>query len=323
MEQTRFVWLVAGLLCLGMSVFAAEVTGTGTLTAQGNGQAHLNMQRGSATINGTGNLYINSGARVEINGIPGDVSEVKNPQGTVKGHEYTGFMGQAVVSGDPLDVTVTGININISATGIGNAYLVGDGGYQVVRDSDGATVTASNWSVSPPKELAAEWKTVAVPFGTSPTAVAENTTPDSLTAQGNGTVRVDITSGAITIAGSGDLFVSSHAHVDMTGTQGTLSTQIDRANVVEGYCYHGFHGQAVIGGDHFNVRLEGKEVHLTAHGVGNAWLIGEGSYVLANEQGSASHATASWIAPPAKGLQLDMKRIAVRFGHHEYKKIEK
>ena len=280
------------------------------------------MHGGSLTLSGSGKLSVNGDARVVFNGIPGDISEVKNAQGVVEGHDYLGFTGQAVVSGDRIDVVVAGLNLGITAKGIGKAYLVGDGRFTVVHDSDGATVDNSNWSVAPPKDLNIDWKIVAVPFGNEQNTVAVTTAPEaassSLTAQGNGNVRVDMTAGTITIAGNGKLYVSSRATINITGTQGTLATHIDRANVVDGYYYYGFHGQAVISGDHFNVRLEGKDIDLTAQGIGNAWLIGEGSYTRVSEAESASKASGVWIAAPAKGKQLDMKRLAVRFGHHEY-----
>lgn len=122
--------LVAVLLTTA-AVAAEQGGGSGTLTAQGDGIAGL-RGNGKVTISGSGILYI----RDQV----GDASIVVTGKGTKRElHNgwmlYAGFDGEAQVSGSQITVALSGVNINLKATGSGKFLLRGEGTYETSKGS--------------------------------------------------------------------------------------------------------------------------------------------------------------------------------------------
>lgn len=108
------------------SVYAAGGGGTGTLTASGNGLAGIKGD-GEVTISGNGVLWIfdhNGDANIQVtgHGLRQDL-----PSGWIM---YSGFDGEAQVSGSLITVALSGFDINLEASGTGRFLLRGTGTYQ-------------------------------------------------------------------------------------------------------------------------------------------------------------------------------------------------
>lgn len=122
--------LVVALLMTAAAV-AAQGEGSGTLTAQGDGVAGL-KGNGTITISGSGTLYIRDlagDANINVTG-KGTKRELRN--GWML---YAGFDGQAQVSGSQITVALSGVNINLKATGTGKFLLRGEGTYKTDKGS--------------------------------------------------------------------------------------------------------------------------------------------------------------------------------------------
>ncbi len=135
----------------------------------------------------------------------------------------------------------------------------------------------------------------------------------TLTAQGNGNVRLYMASGTVQIAGNGALLVSHNAQVSFTGAapnaqQGQLCGQsVD--------VYNGFNGSAAVTGTNFTVGLYGNSITLTASGTGFAFLTGTGSYTLTNASqqstnGNWTQATSATGGNAHRGQRQNMHENA-------------
>ncbi len=149
MKSKRFPLIVSLALILAMfgaalvapqAVYAESGGGRGTLTASGDGLAGI-RGNGTVTISGNGILWIKDHAgdasiQVSGNGVRRDL-----PNGWIR---YTGFQGQAVVSGSRVSVALSGYDIDLQATGTGRFVLRGSGSYSV--EKDGAVILSGSWT---------------------------------------------------------------------------------------------------------------------------------------------------------------------------------
>ena len=122
------------------TAFAHSGGGTGTLTASGSGLAGIRGS-GNVTISGNGILWIKDYAgdaniHVSGNGVRHEMSN-----GWIR---YTGFRGQAQVSGSDISVALSGYDIHLVATGSGRFLLRGNGEYSV--ESDGVVIIRGQWT---------------------------------------------------------------------------------------------------------------------------------------------------------------------------------
>jgi len=124
--------LVVGLLMTG-TVAAARGSGTGTLTAQGDGIAGL-KGNGSVIISGSGTLYIRDAAGDASINVTGKGVKRELRNGWIL---YAGFDGQAQISGTQITVALSGINIHLQATGTGKFLLRGRGTYETSHGKGG------------------------------------------------------------------------------------------------------------------------------------------------------------------------------------------
>lgn len=141
------IFCLAMTLALALSVLAAPQTalaqsggGTGTLTASGNGLAGI-RGNGTVTISGNGILWIRDDAGDAIINVSGNGRRVELPSGWIR---YTGFHGQARVSGSKITVALSGVGIEMQATGTGKFVLRGIGSYTV--EKDGVTIMTGVWA---------------------------------------------------------------------------------------------------------------------------------------------------------------------------------
>lgn len=138
--KTRKIQLYAAIalvLVLGVAllvpqiVYAQQGSGTGTLTASGDGMATI---RGNATsvISGNGILWIRDyagDASIHVSGV--GIKRVL-PNGWIR---YVGFHGEAQVTGSKVILMLSGYNIQLQATGTGQYLLRGEGTYSTGQDS--------------------------------------------------------------------------------------------------------------------------------------------------------------------------------------------
>ncbi|NJL03837.1 MAG: hypothetical protein HC911_02745 [Chloroflexaceae bacterium] len=104
---------------------AAEVSGTGTVTASGSGTAQIN---GSGTVQvgpGAGIIWVRGDADIQMDGRG---RRTTLPDGTVR---ITGWPGTVTVSGSDIQVRVVGEAIELQANGTGTVRLFGVGTYTV------------------------------------------------------------------------------------------------------------------------------------------------------------------------------------------------
>jgi hypothetical protein len=96
-----------------------------TLTAEGDGLAFL-FGRGTIELSGNGILWVKAeeGAIVEVTGY--GQKEVF-PDGW---QQYAGFHGEAFIQGRRLRVILAGVDVELGATGRGQAFLWGHGTHQ-------------------------------------------------------------------------------------------------------------------------------------------------------------------------------------------------
>ncbi|MEA1905777.1 MAG: hypothetical protein U9N12_02310 [Euryarchaeota archaeon] len=107
--------------------------GTGTLTAEGSGTAlvrgdiemQLSADAGSLSVcDRAGDMAIN---------ITGEGTRTEDGSIVI----YTGFNGDATISGSDVVVTMTGTGIELTVDGTGTAVLIGTGSYEVVGGRSG------------------------------------------------------------------------------------------------------------------------------------------------------------------------------------------
>ncbi len=132
--------LLGALALAPQPALADSGGGSGTLTAAGDGLAGI-RGNGTVTISGNGILWIkdhNGDASISVSGT-GVRRELAN--GWIR---YTGFQGQAVVSGSRITVALSGYDIRLHASGSGRYVLRGNGTYSVERD--GVVIAEGAWA---------------------------------------------------------------------------------------------------------------------------------------------------------------------------------
>jgi hypothetical protein len=126
--------IIAALVALALfapagATFAAEETGTGTLTAKGVGLVRLEGS-GTLTINrGAGNVWVTGDATIQTSGKG---RKTILADGTIR---LTGYSGIITITGEDLVIRVEGGAIDLSATGKGNVLLKGKGSYSTASSS--------------------------------------------------------------------------------------------------------------------------------------------------------------------------------------------
>ncbi len=109
------------------------LSGNGTLTAEGSGTAlvrgNIEMQLSADTgslsvVDRTGDMVIT---------VTGDGTRTEEGSMVI----YTGFNGDATISGSNVVVTMTGTGINLTVDGTGTAILIGTGSYEVTGGKSG------------------------------------------------------------------------------------------------------------------------------------------------------------------------------------------
>lgn len=132
--------LTMALLAPSGAALAAEEQGAGTITARGAGYVRLEGG-GMVTIGrGAGVVWVTGAEEIKTEGRGRRTSL---PDGTIR---LTGYSGVITVTGQDMVVRVEGASIGLSATGSGNVFLKGRGGYTVGDGSGtwsktGTTVT--------------------------------------------------------------------------------------------------------------------------------------------------------------------------------------
>ena len=141
-------WLIAAIiLVVGMALAGPQVAlarqggGTGTLTASGDGLAGLRGD-GTIVISGAGVLWIRDHAGDASIEVSGQGVRRESPGGWIR---YIGFDGEATVSGSAVTVALSGVNIDLEATGTGHFVLRGQGEYSV-SGPDGTVLLEGTWT---------------------------------------------------------------------------------------------------------------------------------------------------------------------------------
>ncbi|HEX2950642.1 MAG TPA: hypothetical protein VHV83_13925 [Armatimonadota bacterium] len=123
----------------------------------------------------------------------------------------------------------------------------------------------------------------------------------TLTAKGDGNVRITVREGQVELTGKGTLQVSSAATVTITGTEGTKEDRKNKDGKVVGTTYKGFDGKAVITGSKYMLVVQhGTGLQLTATGKGRATLIGKGTYTVMLDGDDTTKKDGEWSPRPAK-----------------------
>src|SRR5437764_77359 len=110
------------VLASGWAVFAQQVTGSGTLHAQGNGSANINLAGGSMTISGSGTFSYADNAgdgHLTLHGTGHKQAVDSNAWA------YSGFSGSATISGSSVYVTMSGSNLTVDVAGYSGAEFNG------------------------------------------------------------------------------------------------------------------------------------------------------------------------------------------------------
>lgn len=129
----------AGVLA-PQTAYAQSGGGKGTLTASGDGLAGI-RGNGDVIISGNGILWIRDSAGDAVINVSGSGTRKEGENGWIR---YSGFDGQATVSGSQITVALSGYDINLEATGTGKFVLRGNGSYSV--EKDGIIVLDGVWT---------------------------------------------------------------------------------------------------------------------------------------------------------------------------------
>ncbi|MFV1950261.1 MAG: hypothetical protein ACC633_10090 [Anaerolineales bacterium] len=131
--------LMSAFMFTPNTAYAQSGGGTGSLTASGVGLAGV-RGNGTATISGNGILYVRDyGGDANIQ-VSGEGVRTELPSGWIR---YSGFNGQATISGSNFKIGLSGFNINLYATGTGSFVLRGSGSYSV--EKDGVVIASGKW----------------------------------------------------------------------------------------------------------------------------------------------------------------------------------
>ncbi len=134
------VALVGAGMFAPQAVLAQSGGGSGTLTASGDGLAGI-RGNGAVTISGSGILWIRDTAGDAVINVSGNGTRHERPGGWIR---YSGFQGQATVSGSQITVALSGFGIDMVATGTGKFILRGNGSYSV--EKDGLVIMTGAWT---------------------------------------------------------------------------------------------------------------------------------------------------------------------------------
>ncbi|RME89941.1 MAG: hypothetical protein D6770_03450 [Anaerolineae bacterium] len=134
------VMTLLGAALAPQTVYARSGGGNGTLTASGDGLAGI-RGNGTVTVSGNGILWIKDHAGDASIQVSGSGVRRELPNGWIR---YTGFQGQAVVSGSAVTVALSGYSIELQASGSGKFVLRGNGTYSV--EKDGEIVVSGVWT---------------------------------------------------------------------------------------------------------------------------------------------------------------------------------
>ncbi len=147
MNKKTLIFTLAMVIALvGATAFAPQTAyaqsggGTGTLKATGDGLAGI-RGGGDVSISGSGVLWIRDHAGDAIINVSGGGNRSEKEGGWVR---YSGFNGEASVSGSGITVALSGYDINLEAIGTGRFVLRGNGSYTV--EKDGIIVLDGIWT---------------------------------------------------------------------------------------------------------------------------------------------------------------------------------
>ena len=132
--------LVATTAFAPQTAYAQAGGRTGTLKATGDGLAGI-RGGGDVTISGSGILWIRDHAGDAVINVSGGGNRREGENGWVR---YSGFNGEASVSGSQITVALSGFGIDLEATGTGKFMLRGSGSYSV--EKDGIIVLDGVWT---------------------------------------------------------------------------------------------------------------------------------------------------------------------------------
>ena len=302
MSLLRSLFLLAMLACSTVVLLAQQVTGT--LTAQGEGTPRLYMTNGSVQISGNGTLMVSHNAKLTFAGA----APTAKP-GKLAGQEmdaYNDFNGSATITGSNYSVGMYGTGIALTATGNGFAILFGTGAYALTGANQ--QTAKGNWTLAPWMKGGknVDPKTIAVNIG----QLNEVQASGSLSAQGDGSPRLYMTSGTVQIAGNGTLMVSHNAKVTFAGAAPTAKPGKLAGQEMD--AYNDFTGSATITGDHYAVGMYAKGITLSASGAGYAMLFGTGSYT--DTAADKKAVNGNWTAMPTGSTHVDMNAIKILIG---------
>lgn len=143
----------------------------------------------------------------------------------------------------------------------------------------------------------------------------------TLSAVGDGTPRIYMTSGTVQISGVGNFLVSHNAKVTFSDQKTELKMKPGAlaGRPLDGY--PDFNGSATVTGEHFTVGMYGTGITLTATGAGYAILFGTGTFALGpgvTKDGEVyGNFSGKWtLATWMKGAdqRLDQKTIELTIG---------
>lgn len=306
MRLMNSLFLLALLACGATALFAQQTTGT--LTAQGDGSPRLYMATGTVQIAGSGALLVSHNVTINLNGQT--LTATKGALAGVPMDTYNGFNGSATISGTNFSVGMYGTGITLTVSGNGFAILFGTGAY-TLTGADGKAVNGK-WTLAPwmkGGDPHLDPKTIAISIGQLNDVVATG----SLSAQGDGSPRLYMTSGTVQIAGNGTLMVSHNAKVTFAGQ--TLTAKPGKLAGQDTDAYDGFNSSATITGDHFVVGMYGKGITTGATGAGYAILFGTGTYAITGADGKNTNGNwtlASFM--PGGNPHLDPNTIKIPIG---------
>ncbi len=122
------------------AAWAQSGQGAGTLKAEGDGLAALRGQ-GAVSLRGNGILWVRDRAGDASIQVEGYGVRTELPNGWIR---YSGFRGEAVISGSAITVALSGYDIHLEATGTGRFVLRGNGHYTV--EKEGETLFRGAWT---------------------------------------------------------------------------------------------------------------------------------------------------------------------------------
>jgi hypothetical protein len=107
--------------------------GTGTLTAEGSGTALVRGDIEMQLSADAGTLSVCDRAGDMVINVTGEGTRTEDGSIVV----YTGFNGEAAITGSDVVVTIIGTGIELTVEGTGTAVLIGTGSYEVIGGRSG------------------------------------------------------------------------------------------------------------------------------------------------------------------------------------------